>query len=362
MAAALVHDLGHGPFSHAFEEAMKAIDKKSKAKTQKHELWTGDIILGDTEVGSLLERAAGSSFRAEVAKLLTTEPTDIYSAIVSSQFDADRLDYIRRDRLMTGAQYGGFDYSWILANLEVDTITLSTDDEQYAEVQSLILGAKAVHAAEAYVLGLFQMYFAVYFHKATRSAEKMLSAILCRLGELCENGEWGMAGLPPGNAVVRFLCDRSLQNYLALDDAVIWATLSEVRFGQDGACVQLANRLLNRRLYKAIDVGLRFAGRDQQVVKFKAALRRAKEDGEFDSLDVFEDEPSRDPYKRRGYEGMEALQKVHIRRENGSSYEDLGARSEVVKALQRKSAYRVYVRNDDIRSKIEIIMEGLKDA
>jgi HD superfamily phosphohydrolase len=109
MAAALVHDIGHGPFSHAFEDALKGLDKGKAKKQKRHELWTSEIIVGDTELGSILAEG-GDQFRADVAELLANEtPTDIYSAIVSSQFDADRLDYVRRDRMMSGAQHGGFD-------------------------------------------------------------------------------------------------------------------------------------------------------------------------------------------------------------------------------------------------------------
>jgi HD superfamily phosphohydrolase len=135
MAAALVHDVGHGPFSHAFEDAMKHLDKGKEQKPKRHELWTSDIVSGDTELGSILSKR-GTKFRDDVALLLANEsPTDIYSAIVSSQFDADRLDYVRRDRLMTGAQHGGFDYPWLLANLEVDKIPLRLA----REVRSLLI-------------------------------------------------------------------------------------------------------------------------------------------------------------------------------------------------------------------------------
>jgi uncharacterized protein len=94
-AAALVHDLGHGPFSHSFEGALKKLDVK-----KRHEEWTVEIITGDTKVAETL-RTFSAGFDSEVAKLLASEtPVDIYSSIVSSQFDADRLDYVRRDRLM----------------------------------------------------------------------------------------------------------------------------------------------------------------------------------------------------------------------------------------------------------------------
>ncbi len=175
-AAALVHDLGHGPFSHAFEDALKRL-----GVAKRHEDWTVAIVSADTKVSEILSKYA-PDFQKSVAELIASEtPADIYSAIVSSQFDADRLDYVRRDRLMTGAQHGGFDFPWLMANLEVDKVTISRDGDEYGEVDSLILGNKAFEAAEEYILGLFHLYFTVYFHKTTRAAEKMLTAILVRL-------------------------------------------------------------------------------------------------------------------------------------------------------------------------------------
>lgn len=358
MAAALVHDLGHGPFSHAFEDALKALDKGKEKKPKRHELWTSDIVSGDTELGTILLEG-GEQFRSEVAALLSNEvPTDIYSAIVSSQFDADRLDYVRRDRFMTGAQHGGFDYPWLLANLEVDKIPLAIDDDNYGEAESLILGTKAFQAAESYVLGLFHMYFAVYFHKATRSAEKVLSAIILRVGEHCDRGEVEKTGLTDNHPIVKFIRSRSLEDYLTLDDFVIWASLGAMSQAADDDCKELASRLLNRRLYKAVDVGDLFAGRDESLIRFKMKLKKAKEDGMFGPIDVFEDQTNRTPYKLRGYETPEAMSKIHIRKPDGH-YEDLANRSEVVKALQAKSIYRIYVRDDNIAKQIQDLTVGM---
>ena len=356
MAAALVHDVGHGPFSHAFEDAMKQLGKGKEQKPKRHELWTADIVAGDTELGSVLSKV-GQEFRASVAALLKNEsPTDIYSAIVSSQFDADRLDYVRRDRLMTGAQHGGFDYPWLLANLEVDKIPLAIDGEQYAEAESLILGGKAFQAAESYVLGLFHMYFAVYFHKATRSAEKLLTALICRVGELYEKGEVDRSGLPENHLVVRFLKNGGLTEYLALDDFVVWSSLHLMMEASDEICRELSSRLLHRRLYKAIEIGDYFAGRDDALARFKMRLRKAKENQIFKPIDVFEDQTNRTPYKLRGYDSSEAMAKIHIRKPDGS-YEDLAKRSNVVKALESKSIYRVYVRSESIGEQVRKLAE-----
>jgi uncharacterized protein len=286
-------------------------------------------------------------------------PVDIYSAIVSSQFDADRLDYVRRDRLMTGAQHGGFDFPWLMANLEVDRIAISTDGEEYGEVDSLILGNKAFQAAEEYVLGLFHLYFTVYFHKTTRSAEKMVAAALQRVGQLVNDGAVGKTGLRDANPLVGFLKNQSLANYLALDDFVVWASLHEMAVSTDPVITELATRLLQRSLYKSIDVTARLEshGGAASVARFRAQLKELKREvGEFD---ILEDQATRNPYKRRGFDSPEALSKVLIRRIDGTGYEDLEDRSDVVKALQQQSTFRVYVRNNEVRARVEALLKEI---
>jgi len=117
LLAALLHDLGHGPFSHAFEEVQKA-----RGLRKKHEEWTIEIITSPVcEVHAILAEASGllgiQNLPERVADIIRQEtPRHIYDAIVSSQFDADRLDYIRRDRLMSGAQAGAIDFQWLLVD------------------------------------------------------------------------------------------------------------------------------------------------------------------------------------------------------------------------------------------------------
>jgi len=356
MAAALVHDLGHGPFSHAFETAAKKLVKKVR-----HEEWTIDIIRGDTNVGRIL---AGHrpGFHEEVAQVIAADtPQDIYGSIVSSQFDADRLDYVRRDRVMCGVHHGVFDCSWLLANLEVDEIPLARDDEPIGTVPALVLGRKAFQAAEAYVLGLFHLYFTVYFHKATRSAEKMLMALLLRLGELVQDGKSTDCGLRGDHPILMFIKHGSLDYYLRLDDFVVWASFEEMATARDPIIRELATRLTERKLYKAIDITalLDHRGGAAATARFKAKLAEAKKAGTFGPIDLLEDSATRNPYKRRGFETPESLSKVLIRLSDGTGYEDLRECSRVVEALEEGTIFRVYVRDNETRDKANRLMEGM---
>jgi HD superfamily phosphohydrolase len=356
MAAALVHDVGHGPFSHAFEAAGKKFHR-----SQKHELWTVDIIRGDTKVGEVLD-GFKSGFRDQVAQIIADKmPQDIYGSIVSSQFDADRLDYVRRDRFMAGVDHGEFDFSWLMANLEVDQIPLAIDDDQIGIVPGLVLGRKAFQAAEAYVLGLFHLYFAVYFHKTTRSAEKMLTGLLLRVGELVQEGKAQDCELSQHHPLLSFISSGTVSDYLKLDDFVLWAAFREMLKAKDLVVGELARRLLHRKPYKAIEISAHFEhrGGDAAVATFKGRLNAAQRAGEIDPSALFSDTASRTPYKWESFETPAALSKVLIRRADGTGMQDLRDSSSVVRALEETSVYRLYVRDEEAKAKVEKLMEGI---
>ena len=255
LAAALLHDLGHGPFSHAFEK----IGERFKFKMANHEA-VSDQLIRDSEVTKeLLEM--GSGFANDVADMVSGSGTPtIYSAVVSSQFDADRLDYMRRDRLMVGTEHAGIDFEWLVQNLEVGDVDHSVGETRLPPVQTFVLGRKAIFAAEAYVLGLFQLYPTVYFHKATRGAEKIYTELLSRTITLIKGGSVHSTGLPETHPLVKFaLTPESIECALALDDTVIWGALSLMADSKDECISELAQRLRDRVLYKSIDVRAKIA-------------------------------------------------------------------------------------------------------
>jgi len=255
LAAALVHDLGHGPFSHAFEK----VGERFGLKMANHEK-VSDLLIRDGEVFAEL-RDLGSGFANDVADMVSGSgvPT-IYSAIVSSQFDADRLDYMRRDRLMTGTQHSGIDFEWLMANLEVGEVEHSVGETRLNPVQTFVLGRKAILAAEAYVLGLFQLYPTVYFHKATRGAEKIYTELPSRTIGLILDGSFEDTGLPKTHPLVKFAqAPDDIDCTLALDDTTIWGGLSLMADSRDGWISDFAKRLRDRKLFKCIDIRARIA-------------------------------------------------------------------------------------------------------
>ncbi len=217
MAAAMVHDLGHGMFSHAFESVMKSLGLTET----KHER-VSQRMIRETEIAGLLNQLGGS-FAEEVAALVAIKPPrDFYDAIVASQFDADRLDYMQRDRMMTGVGSGAADVEWLLRNLEVENVPIASDGDAGGSVQTLVLSPKAYHVAESYVLALFHLYPNVYFHKATRGAEKVFEALILRLFQLVREDHAGKGGLPANHPLIAFAAaPEKLDQILDLDDATL---------------------------------------------------------------------------------------------------------------------------------------------
>lgn len=255
--AAIVHDIGHGPFSHAFETVQKA-----RKADKNHEKWSAEIVLNPA--GNIYPILEG--FRAGMAKaiadLLTAEnPSDEYHAIVSSSFDADRLDYLRRDKLMTGSGAGGIDFDWLVDNIRVADVPLAGDDEEGGPTfKTFCLDHKAVQAAEAFLLARYHLFEQVYLHKTTRGVETLLRTLLARVADVAAKGRPGRLGLDKDDPLIRFFGKdgENIDNYLALDDFVIWAAFARIARSSDKAAADLARRLRERDLYKAIDINREF--------------------------------------------------------------------------------------------------------
>lgn len=348
--AALLHDLGHGPFSHTFEGV-----QQSRNVAKRHEQWTSDIIRNPTGglFNILEDHRAG--FAEEVASLLEKEdPEDIYHAIVSSSFDADRLDYLRRDKLMTGTGAGGIDFDWLIENVRVEEIELDAPDEQNSaprKVPTFCLTAKALPAAEQFLLARYTLHQQVYFHKATRCVEHMIAKILRRVARFASGtkGDVRKTGLHPEHPLIRFFAKSgdTIENYLALDDTIFWAALDSMSVADDTIISDIAIRLRSRKLYKTLDLA-EFGEGD--LGKQRARLRRIQEDfsSQIAEENVLVDaKASIGIYAEVGGDEDRMHKKLHIL--NRRTATEISQLSEIIGALEngrKKQFTRVYFANE----------------
>ncbi len=205
-------------FSHAFED----IGSTLNLKLANHEA-VSDLLIRSSEISGIFSEL-GSGFANDVAEVIKRgRPGNLYDAVVST-FDADRLDYMQRDRLMAGVQNGGIDFTWLIANLEIGTVDTGVDAQPLGKrIDMFVLGPLLIRLP-AYVSVLFQLYPTVYFHKASRGAEKVFSALMIRLIDFWRGGHSDKVGLPISHPILRFAKDSdAVENVLALDDTVFWA-------------------------------------------------------------------------------------------------------------------------------------------
>jgi len=355
LAASLVHDVGHGMFSHSFELVRKELD----LPMARHEQVSEELIR-NSEISREFEEL-GSGFADDVANVLgRKEPATLYDSVVSSQFDADRLDYMQRDRLMTGVQSSGIDATWLMSNLEIGTVRTGADEEASGTVDTLVVGPKAFRAAENYVLSLFQLYPNVYLHKTTRAAERLFVRLMTRVFELVTKGQKGKVGLHPNHPIRRFVEEpENIEKALALDDAVFWGALHTMTEAKDPMVQRCAIGLRDRKLPKCIDIRRLLEERESAIMepkekaaRLKVACKNIVEKIEQWSSDRREEEPkilvdetTREPYKK--IKGSESPLNQILIRHGENRFEDMVRLSPIVESAQTFVVCRAYHDEDD---------------
>jgi HD superfamily phosphohydrolase len=242
LAAALLHDVGHGPYSHLFEDAV--------AGAPHHETWSLRIVR-DPSTGvhrtlSSFDRGLPERVATLIAGADAERPYDLpyLAEAVSGTFDVDRCDYLLRDAHMTGVRYGLFDLDWLLRSLRF------TDG---ATPRFAIDGLKGLPAIEGFVLARRFMFEQVYLHKATRAAEVLIKAIFARATRALRDGDT-LDRAPRAIGMIARGEEVPIDAYLELDDVSVAAAFAAWESARDPILADLCRRLRARRLGKTIEL------------------------------------------------------------------------------------------------------------
>jgi uncharacterized protein len=212
--AALLHDVGHGPFSHLFEEVLQM-----KKKISHEEI--GKKIIQESEIGDILSKA--NYDKKKITKLAFGYPKYRFvNEIISGSLSADMMDYLQRDGYFTGAEHAKIDHKRIIQSMDVYKTKLA-------------LEKSALYSFESMILSRYQMFKAVYFHKTVRSAEVMMLESIRLADEYCN------------------FTDLNLDNYTQLTDEFVISKILSLGDNQEQRrAKKFASDYQNRRLLKCV--------------------------------------------------------------------------------------------------------------
>ena len=302
-------DLGHGPFSHSFEKIFNT----------DHEAFTQEIITGNTEVNEVLSRVS-ETFPQEVADVINkTHKNKLVISMISSQIDADRMDYLQRDAYFTGVSYGTFDMERILRLMR------PSKDE-------VLIKESGMHAVENFIMSRYQMYWQIYFHPVSRGGEVLLNNCLKRVKQLYkEDYQFKMY---PKEFIPFFEGTITIDQYVELDEVTVLFYLKKWIHEEDEILSDLARRFINRDLFKYIP----FDGSIITITELQDLFIEGGIDPEYYFVsEAFSDLPY--DYDRPGSN----RQPIHLLRRNGS-IKEISSQSLVISSITgiNREDYKLY--------------------
>ncbi len=267
--AALVHDLGHSPFSHALEGEIIPLSHEELSVKAVEKLESEGVIdeAQKREVVSIISKSHSYPFSYQ---------------LISSQLDCDRLDYLRRDAFYTGVSYGKVDVNRILVSILLEN-------------GNVVWDYRGFNALESYVMSRYQMYWTVYFHKINISAQVILRKIMKRLKDLIirENRDF------PVDPFLKSALNGDVEKFFLITDANVIATIYRMVNSEDNILSDLCCRFIGRKFFRVIEI------EDPQVVlRAKEGLERLGMDPDYYMATV---EPAKVAYSYYSPSGVDVI-------------------------------------------------------
>jgi HD superfamily phosphohydrolase len=313
--AALLHDVGHGPFSHALEGVI--------VPGKDHEDWTEEIIIGDTEINQRLCEI-DKMLPRRVVHILKNKGDSVLSSLISSQLDADRMDYLLRDSFFAGVSSGRIELDRIISML------MPIDESPF-----VAFDYRGQVAVEGYILARYFMYWQVYFHKTTRGFECLLRSLWEYASRSYKEGRLKEV---PRSFIPFFQGEARLEDFLRIDNYDIICSMKEWMENEDPVLSDISSRLINRRPLKAIHLS---EGADPLAIKDKVKTHMIKQGYSQPDEYILFDNPSNIAYTYYAAGGQETPPILIF---NGSTLEEISNRSRPIKALERvKSRTTLYL-------------------
>jgi HD superfamily phosphohydrolase len=231
LVAILLHDIGHGPFSHALEESL--------LQGIHHEQMSSLII-------QLFNELFGGRLELALKIFNRKYHRHFFSQLVGSQLDVDRLDYLNRDSYFTGVSEGKIGFERILKMLNVWN-------------EEIVIEEKAIYSIENFLSSRRLMYWQVYLHKTTVGTEKLLIQLIKRAKFLAQAGK-----LDTRNDALRLFLQQDivlsdfendkklLHAYLSLDDHDLWGSVKIWQYHKDQVLSELSRMLIERDLFRVV--------------------------------------------------------------------------------------------------------------